>query len=261
VKRDVVYRCWAPDGELWRPWVKPVLFAALDEESVERSLPEPPDWLARLVESLAAQLASSTETSTYRDSTRVCDTAMVVDLPGPDGTLVGAALAAHGCRPVPLYNAVPAPPGVSSVVDVRPIMSVLVAAAQVIGRLPQGLPPAFLLDADRMGQDVPRAGAFDNRSICNASDFPSADTLIRAGIRRVVLVRARPAADLDAIMLEWQRRGIVMWAVNPTEAAAAQPVVLQKPPWHKRLEAWLARGMLSRRSDGSYGLMVPSQGG
>lgn len=262
MKRSFVYESWAPIGDTWQAWVKPVLFAALDEEVTAKRLRDPPMWLGpRLVDPLVVSLAASSEEHPYRESGRVRDTAIVVDLPGADSAELGAALARHGFRPVPLYNAVPAPTGVPGIVDVRPIMEILVDAARLVQGLPQGLPPAFLLDANRMGPGRPLVpGAFDNRSICRASDFPSGDTLLRYGIRRVVLVRARPAVDLDEIMIEWQRAGIAPWSMDGTGETDAHPIVLRERLWLWRIGDFVRRGLLSRRSDGSYGMMVPHGG-
>jgi hypothetical protein len=140
-------------------------------------------------------------------------------------------------------------------------MRVLVDGARVVGLLANPLPPAFLLDAERMGRArSPPPGAFDNRSICRASDFPSADTLLRAGVRRVVLVRGHRAIDLEAVLFAWQSRGIAVWEMDADGEADAKPIVLQERPWLLRVGDWLRGGFLSRRSDGSYGLMVPHGG-
>ena len=262
MKRRAVYQAWSREGDRWRPWVKPVLFAALDEEVTATRLREPPAWLGpRLVDPLAARPATRREEAPYRESGRMHDTAIVIDLPGAISAELGVALARHGFRPVPLYNAVPAPEGVAGVVDMRPIMSVLVDAASVVGTLPDGLPPAFLLDADRLGRprDV-RGGVFDNRSVCRSSDFPSADTMLASGIRRVVLVGANRAADLEAIMLEWQSRGIEVWSIDGSGNRDVHPIVLEPRPWFMRLADFLRQTVLRRRSDGSYGMTVP-QGG
>jgi hypothetical protein len=262
VKRGFVYRSWSPEGDTWRDWVKPVLFAALDEEVTAGELSEPPGWLGpRLLEPLAAS-PSISEEHPYREAGRVRDTAIVVDLPGRASAELGVALAHHGFRPVPLYNAVPAPLGVAGLVDVRPIMEVLVDAAALVRTLPEGLPPAFLLDADRLAADrMPEVGEFDNRSMCRPSDFPSPETLLQCGLRRVVLIRSQPSVDLDAIVLDWQRHGIAPWSVDGGGESDACPVVLRERSWFTRLFDFLRGRALPKRSDGAYGMMTIPHGG
>ena len=128
MNRGDIHACWAPLGATWTPWVKPVLFAQLDEEPLT-SAPGPlPTWVhAEVVAPLERQpLDASSAPHPYRSSRSLDDVAVVVDLPGADGALVGVALARHGFRPVPLYNALSGP---SPLLDVRPIMAVLVSAA------------------------------------------------------------------------------------------------------------------------------------
>ncbi|HEX2572333.1 MAG TPA: hypothetical protein VH877_22500, partial [Polyangia bacterium] len=185
MNRTEVHRCWCLPESPWSRWVKPVLFAYLDEELEPGPLPPSPGWLLpEVIRPL--EMASQTEggPTPYRAAHRLRDVALVIDLPGAEGTQMGIGLAEKGFRPIPLYNAVPAP---GATIDVRPIMAALVNGAGLVGDVAGDAPPAFLLDADRMGQGrAVQAGDFDNRSVCTAADFPSAALLGTAGIRRVV---------------------------------------------------------------------------
>jgi hypothetical protein len=259
MKREDVHESWAPENDPWRAWVKPVLFAALDATVTPTPMREAPGWIGpRLLEPLAATAASEPG---YRENGAQRATALVIDLPGVSGVELGVALAQHGFRPVPLYNAVPAPPGSTCMVAVWPIMKALVDAAPIVRVLPTGLPPAFLLDADRMGPAQTAASwAFDNRSVCRASDFPSAETLRAWGITRVVLVRDRAAADLDEVAFDWQARGLALWSVDGSGASSAAPITLRRRSWISRLGQRLSQSILSLRPDGSYGPTISAGG-
>jgi hypothetical protein len=192
---------------------------------------------------------------------RLRDTAIVIDLPGEAGTLVGVGLIDYGFRPVPLYNAVPAP---GAIIDLSQVMSVLVDAAEGVAAVSPGAAPAFLLDANRTRfAHAVAPGAFDNRSICRDSDFPSSDSVWQAGIRRALLIQAtsdRPAADLESVVFAWQRRGIALWRKNANEPARAAPFVLHRRFWLSRLVHNLRGSFLPRRSDDTYGRIVPEPG-
>src|SRR6516225_10807105 len=106
-----IFDAWAPPSAVWSRWAKPVLFSRLDliarDENVAPALPVDVSWAI--------------------DSDRA--TAIVVDLPGSQGVTMALSLAAIGYRPVPLYNACPAPAGDAALVFVRPIMTALASAA------------------------------------------------------------------------------------------------------------------------------------
>src|SRR5260370_21089650 len=155
MNKEEIFSAWAPDASLWSRWAKPVLFAHLDtpsfpltEAAVEVS------WPPAEIEKVA----------------------VVVELPGAQGVLVGVALAAQGYRPIPLQNAVPLPFGQRLVdpltgravaaVDVLPILSALRKGAEQLAQLnlPSDAPPAFLLDANRRGDGRKiQPDEFDNR--------------------------------------------------------------------------------------------------
>lgn len=261
MNREDVHRCWAPENEPWTPWVKPVLFANLDETVEPSPLPPSPDWLRRAVIDPLVAAAPSAESShghPYRSSPQLRDSALVLDLPGATSALVGVGFVDFGFRPIPLYNAVPA---AVAAVQLEDIMTVLVDAAARVATASPGGPPAFLLDANRMlGQGPIIPGMFDNRSVCRQSDFPSPEALWQAGIRRAVLVQStddRPAADLEEILFAWQRGGIALWRKSTGNATPAAPFQLARRWWPARLTHALRRSVLRRRTDGGYGMIVP----
>ena len=87
----------------------------------------------------------------------------------PDGPAVQSV--ARRRRPCPGGDLLP------EVVPVRPLLPLLVGSARVLASagLVDDAPPAFLLDADRLGEGRPiTPGWFDNRWVAFATDFPSA---------------------------------------------------------------------------------------
>jgi hypothetical protein len=185
----------------------------------------------------------------------------VIDLPGEASARVGVGFVECGFRPVPLYNAVPAALGV---VNLYPIMAALCDGAERVAAAPSGAPPAFLLDADRMsGGRLVTPGAFDNRSMCRESDFPSARTLSEAGIRRVLLIRTtdeRPADDLEEILVSWQRRGMALWRKRAEATSAAAPFTLKRRGLLAQFVEEIRRSSLHRRPDDAFGRLVPGAG-
>src|SRR5271165_6864710 len=97
-----IFDAWAPPSAIWSRWAKPVLFSQMD--SIARD------------EKMAPELPVDVKWAVDSDRT----TAIVVDLPGAQGVSVALSLAAIGYRPVPLFNACPAPAGDTALVAVRP---------------------------------------------------------------------------------------------------------------------------------------------
>ncbi len=246
-----LFDAWAPPSAIWSRWAKPVLFSQLD--SIARD------------ENVAAE--PPVDVSWAVDSDRA--TAIVVDLPGAQGVAMALSLAAIGYRPVPLYNACPAPAGETALVVVRPIMIALACAASSLQglELPDEAPPAFLLDAMRNTAVVaPSPGMFDNRSISLPTDFPSANLLLSRGIRRIVLIQPRRTelqADLSHALLRWQQAGLTILASAIDEPDPPRPITIKRPRAYRLL--WynlLAKLGLRSNPLGGFGgfLPMPSTG-
>jgi hypothetical protein len=245
VKREDVHRAWAPDGEPWSRWVKPVLFANLHDNVEADSLPPSPEWLRpQVIEPLrdASSPEDAVKRDPYREDAHWSDAAIVIDLPGEESALVGIALVEHGFRPIPLYNALPAE---GALIDLRPTMRRLVDGAERVATAAIGARPAFLLDAHRaqFGHAL-GPGTFDNRSVCFESDFPSANLMLQAGIRRVLLIQQdehRPDIDIESVLFTWQHGGLQLWRKATRTPMAAAPFVLQRRSWLARAAHYLRR--------------------
>jgi hypothetical protein len=220
---EQAFDAWAPPTSPWSPWTKPVLFSYLPAQLTKSALAlSEPEQTIPLLE----------------------DSALLVEVPGPHGIQAGLSLARQGYRPIPLYNATPAPfPGVDNppalaVIDVKRILDALEAATIPLSQLPlpASAPPAFLLDASRHDASFsPDASWFDNRSIIRPSDVPSGEFLKSHGISRIVLLQASPRLhdDLRVVLLDWQRAGLHIasqsWGApwQPRPAPIAPPNLLQ----------------------------------
>ena len=261
MKREEVHALWAPDGDTWRSWVKPVLFAALpaevtpsDVRHAPREIGDDPDHHARhLVDALEAGRPVG-----YRGRPGG-DAAVVIDLAGEDSVNMGVALAQLGFRPVPIFNALPAPGDQAGVCDLRHMMEALVDGARLLRDVSAGGPPCFLLDRGRMAEGSSRPGGiFDNRSICRVVDFPSADALRAAGIRRFVVFNVRPMQnDLATVLLGWQSAGIPGHRFHDTKI---RPITVRGPSLLRRVADFFRYDGLGARPDGSFGKTIP-QGG
>ncbi len=249
--KEEIFATWAPETSLWSRWAKPVLFAHLNSAARPAPKPEPPldlGWIAP-----ASEMA-----------------ALVVDLPGAKGVSVALVLAVRGYRPVPLYNAVPAPAegllsgpsgaaGIAAV-DLSPVMAELVRGAERLAqlRIPSGAPPVFLLDANRHGlRRQMQPGAFDNRSICFTTDFPSANFLLAHGIKRAVLVQEStlvPQPDVAHILRRWQDGGLALERAQLDLPIRPVPFQVARPSWYGAMfQRALAAFGLHRAAGGGFG--------
>lgn len=251
--RDI-YEVWAPDFDEWSPWVKPVLFAEIDEVILETAS-------SRQVEASAFRCTIGARR----------DTAIVVDLPGPRSLIAGFQLANDGYRPVPLYNTTSGrrqkvPSDRCSLTDVSTLVQMLAIplADHVRNTIIGDNPPAFLLDSNRLkGGIKPAPGVYDNRWMVFPQDFPSARFLNSRGITRVVVIQETivPAQDLVHVLLRWKEGGLAVFLQNAGEETAFRPAELHRPSlFRSAIYRVLALTGLRRNSAGGFGSMVPLPG-
>jgi hypothetical protein len=255
--RDEVFAAWAPKGSVWTPWVKPVLFSYADDVEPREVAIEQPSWVA----DIAALEEESAKEHPHRSSARTRDVAVVIDLPGATSVRSGVALLRENFFPVPLFNALPHSMGV---VPMMPVIDAIVSgtAARARASLSRDANPAFLLDSRRRGEGVQLLpGRFDNRSMPFVTDFPSAATLMKANVRRAVLVHeGAPATDLIGMLFEWQRAGIMIYSKPIDETGLPQAITLRSPSLLRRISQWWTRqGM--RPKNGTFGALITPGGG
>jgi hypothetical protein len=265
---EELYGIWAPEDSRWSPWVLPVPFAQLVcPDSIP--IPTSPRFDLRWISSSDAR-----------------NTAIVADLPGGDAIHYGLALTALGYRPVPVIDGSPGPEShvVSplhssfsalqrhkprSTVDMRGLLDAICSGAKLLRerQLEADAPPAFLLDSMRMAAVA--AGdpeIFDNRWRVFPQDFPSARFLLKAGIRKVILVHDKslrePQEDLAHVLLRWQEGGISIESQFAHAVEAPVPIKVRRPFRFRRL--WyraLAVLGLRRNDAGGFGGYPPEISG
>jgi hypothetical protein len=257
--KDEIFSIWAPDATPWSRWTKPVTFAHLDPARVPSALPDMPetvDWAPPRIERVA----------------------LVLDLPGAESVTLAIALAVHGYRPVPLFNAVPMPVNEISAddtahanvaaVDMFPILDALQMGAVRLQELNVLIdaPPAFLLDANRHGEErIIHPGEFDNRSISFPSDFPSANFLAAQGIRRALLVqrnRTEPRTDLAHTLRRWQDGGVQLERINLGTSILAEAFEVARPTWYGAMFQRVLSSLGLRHAwGGGFGAWLPDSAG
>ncbi|MEZ6191392.1 MAG: hypothetical protein R3C45_08900 [Phycisphaerales bacterium] len=249
----LVYSFWAPPTSPWSPWVKPVLFAHMDEKGVGSRVFLPQ--------------SKADVFKVFKDN--YGDTALIVNLPGVESVAAGLELIDFGYRPIPLYNA--APGHSRAVHKLDPVIHALEGGTERLNEkhIDPDAPPAFLIDADRIaGPRDPKPGTFDNRWVIFPQDVPSAGFLKRQNINRVVLIQDEytPAwqDDLCHILCRWQDAGIAIEKLVLGKSNELQPVKAPRPSYFRSLYyRWLTTLKFRRNSAGGFGGNVPqpSEGG
>lgn len=265
---EEIYNGWAPLESPWSQWAKPVVFAHFaSSPSPQVAPPEVTGPVTASFDLNAIPPADGT-------------TALVLDAPSAVGTMLALRLAAErGYRPVPLYNAVPAPFGAGAAgfatrtvaIDMGDVMEALRKGATRLDalRLSPDAPPAFVLDARRRGAGWSTTpGAFDNRSVSLPTDFPSATFLLAHGVRQVVLLQpvgiGRPQPDLSHTLRRWQEAKIDIVLHEIDGPLPPRHIDIDKPSWFGHVwHHFLVRAGLRQNAMGGFGgyLPVPSEGG
>jgi hypothetical protein len=238
-KNEAIYATWAPEGALWSPWVRPVLFTQLEGLGLSRD----------------------TIDLTGLDDARLPDArgcALIVDLPGSESVLLGLAIASRGFRPIPLFNSTSGP---APLVDVLPIAHQLFSGAWLLReiRIRPEAPPAFLIDADRM-RGSPAPGRFDNRSVVLPQDFPSGTLLRSKGIHEALLVQRGTTVreDLAHVLVRWQESGVKLRVLDVQGGGDPDDLRVGPPRLFRR--AWygvVALLGLKRNNVGGFGGLIP----
>lgn len=239
------YFIWAPPDAVWSPWAKPVLFAELPE--VPAGFP--------------LGIVPLTECQVPWLSVFARRTAVVIDLPGELAITRGLQLAAHGYRPVPLFNTSHM---TNEVVPTRALIAGLHTGRSVLGslQLAPDAPPAFLLDSGRLpDRALVAPGRYDNRWVVLPQDFPSATKLRDHHIDTVLLWQeqtAQPREDLAHILRRWQEAGLNVFLKTGAEESAPERLVVNRPGrFRSLLHRLFVLAGLRRSSAGGFGSIVP----
>ena len=233
--REEIFEAWAPADSPWSAWAKPVLFtqAPLDAPPLD-DLPE------------VGVLG------------HLRDTALVLDVAGPYSVQLALALAETGFQPVPLFNCGAA---TGALVNMEGVEDLLTAGANRLKRMKRrpDSRTVFFMNADRMDNAVNAAspGRYDNRWRLVPQDMPSAEVLLAAGIKRVVVLSAKLQDDLAHVLYRYQEANLqISWSASAQQLPSDMQVA--KPSSYKSL--WYRLGVyagLRRNSAGGFGAIIP----
>jgi hypothetical protein len=248
MNRESIYEVWKGSDHPWVKWVKPALFAAIEEE---------PPRAAREGDAYRAEAPpwAPLDTAWLPEGA-----AVIIDLEGEASVSLGLALGQRGARPVFAINTCSE---FQELIDMRSVIELLSVGSRFRRSFPSGsaVTPAFILDSRRTGEGKKAPpGCFDNRWAIFDGDLPSAEDLLRAGIRRVVVVQrgSHPVDDLEAILRGYRAGGLQLSLRDTDEPDELRPVSIETRGWLGQLaDGVLRRLRLRRRWDGSYGRRVP----
>lgn len=258
--QEEVFRVWAPEGNVWSPWVSPVVFAQIHCSEGEVAAAKENVLWAHWVDAA---------------------TALVLDLPSAESIHAAMTLLERGFWPIPTFNASPGPELTSlnldpsstihtkspCLVDMREIVRAICGATPALSRMSHTSKycPAFLLDSLRLAPfKVPEPGLFDNRWMTIPEDYPSAKFLQAQGIRRVLLIQqdsVTPANDLAHVLLRWQQERLEIFAKRMDDERQPEAIVVKRPSWFR--SSWyrtLVRLGFRRNSVGGFGSYIPEPG-
>jgi hypothetical protein len=186
---------FAPGEERLQPYYAPTLFQASDGS---------PDLRQRLYPILRPSMSEFYDrgralADAFDAADNPHDTALVIDLHGPESIAVAAALADQ-FAPVFTFDNWPHPRGVvPSHETLAAALYYLPLFQRAAKRRPTPAPPAFVLDADRLSPYRDAVEHFDNRYTVS---LPSGQRLQSLGVSRLLYVRGGDAApeedDLNA---------------------------------------------------------------
>ena len=193
-----IYKIWAPENDKWSGWVRPVPFVGINDKSKQ--------YVNSNVSLPAIEYAEELTEKT----------AIIVDLPGRDSLLEGLSLAKIGYRPVPTYNGTMEQKGARATVDNQSIGEMLLWGATALAdmELEEDLPPAFLLDKNRLQRYKLNGAIFDNSYDVYSQDLPTAEYFVNNGINRIIVVCDSLSKDLKKILKTYKKKKLVVKEVK-----------------------------------------------
>ena len=187
-----VYKIWAPTGEKWVDWVRPVPFILINEELT------------------TDEVYDFSIPNIYYMNELDSKTALFIDTQGYSGIKEGIALAKIGYRPIPVYNGTYEPKGTAANVNSIGIPFALVWGASRLKNIEikKDAMPAFLLDSNRMSFFRKEISVFDNSWDLYHQDVPSGKYLKENGVEKILVKGERFNRDLKKILYNYQKVGI-----------------------------------------------------
>lgn len=234
-----VFSIWGSEQGPWSNWVKPALFASIDEK-------------LNVVDNLPVELP---EVLWY--SSELQRSALILDLPADQSVWEALALLKFNYQPIPLFNCCHAP---GMVIDVQPIVKALWKGAKLlkIHHNPQNTLPVFLLDNNRLtNAHLLAPGKFDNRWCIVPQDMPSSNLLKSFGIKNVCLRTTKIENDIAHILKRYQMDGMEVSVQNVIDNRI-RDFSMSSSLFFKSI--WYRIQVLSgfkRNSAGGFGAIIP----
>lgn len=191
-----VFQIWAPSGNKWVDWVRPVPFVGMKEYSKMYNFSNLTIPIIDFIDE------------------KFTDAAIIVDLPGVQSVQEGIALAQSGYRPIPIFNGTIEQQEARATVDNQSVGVALIWGAAKLAKieLEDDALPAFLLDSNRMNRFKMEISLFDNSWDVYPQDVPSAEYLIKNGINKIIIIGESVSKDLKKILYEYQKKHIqIFW--------------------------------------------------
>ena len=208
-----VYKIWAPTGEKWVDWVRPVPFIAID---IPKEMYEFIDYSIHNINYLEEYLK---------------DTAIIVDIQGMDSIKEGIALSKLGYRPIPIFNGTNPPVGSKSTTNNTIIEPLLIWGAIELKniKIESNATPVFLLDKNRLDRYKLDRSIFDNSWDIYPHDLPSSEYLLKNDITKIIVRGEMLQRDLSKVLYKYQKSNIKIFFTNgyemPKEIKVRKPKI------------------------------------
>ena len=193
-----IYRIWAPYGQRWVDWVRPVPFINIDHnlphhEIIDYTIPH-----INYIKSIAE------------------DTAIIIDTNSIQSIKEGIALALIGYRPIPIFNGTNPPSNTKGTTDNSLIEPLLIWGAYQLEKikLKSDAPPVFLLDQNRLNRYKTDRSIFDNSWDIYPQDLPSAEYFLNKGITKIIVRGEKVNKDLRKILAKYQKNNLKIFFTN-----------------------------------------------
>lgn len=195
------FQIWAPTGQKWVDWVRPVPFVGMTEYSK------------------GYQFSNFTVPTIDCIDESGKDTAIIVDLPGVESVKTGLALAKIGFRPIPVFNGTIEQQGARATVDNQAVGIALMWGAEELSKIEisDHAMPVFLVDSNRLHRYKMEAPIFDNSWDLYAQDIPSAEYFKKNGICNIIVIGDALAIDLKIILYGFQKKEMKIFLTNGYE--------------------------------------------
>lgn len=254
VSAEKLFDTWAPAvSSRWEAFHCPTLFASIDYLD-KKEVGCAPD--AYYHEFAGGWTASSVPAPRWLDQ----QTWLILDAPGWISVAVAAQLAQYRvCETVCTFDNWPHPKGlIQPEMTIAALLRYAPMMETVRRNLVFGLPPVWVCDNTRLGNQPGSPGQFDNRYFLDDSILPGPELLKTNGIQRVVYaspgLSSPPTADLTDYFNYLIQQGLPLLRVgmSSVEAWKAEPV-----PVHQIPKLPLNRGSFFRATAGGFGSEIP----